>query len=226
MIRCLIVLASLLAAPAENRWEPNIQRFEEADRDHPPAPGQVLFLGSSSIVGWELDRWFPDLAALNRGFGGSQIIDSIHYFDRVAVPYAPSVIVFYAGDNDVAAGKGAEQVAADFTTLAGLLRDKLPAARLLFVCIKPSPSRWTLWPTMQAANAAIREQCEADPRLGYLDIATPMLAADGTPRRELFRDDLLHLNEAGYELWSGLARAVLDDWLAEPERRRPRRRRR
>ena len=52
------------------KWESKIKKFEEQDRKSPPEPGQVLFIGSSSIVGWNLPKAFPDLKALNRGFGG------------------------------------------------------------------------------------------------------------------------------------------------------------
>jgi len=133
--------------------------FEKLDRESPPESGGVLFLGSSSIRRWDLERWFPGRDLTNRGFGGSQIADSIRHFERLVVPHRPRSLFFYAGDNDIAAGKTAEAVAADFATLSGLVRSRSPETRFWFIAIKPSLSRWQLWPVMKEANRRIAEAC-------------------------------------------------------------------
>ena len=51
---------------------------------------------------------------INRGFGGSQIVDSAHFADRIIFPYAPRMIFLRARGNDLWAGKSAEQVFAEF----------------------------------------------------------------------------------------------------------------
>jgi len=38
----------------------------------------------------------------------------------------------------------------------------------------------------------------------YVDIATPVLGDDGTPKKELSVGDGLHLNARGYELWTSI----------------------
>ncbi|MEE8451737.1 MAG: SGNH/GDSL hydrolase family protein [Thermoguttaceae bacterium] len=210
----VILLAAGLHAQAQtasqpNRWEPNIQRFEERDRQTPPPTGAILFLGSSSIVGWDLERCFPDRRAINRGFGGSQIVDSLHFTDRIVLPYRPKTIVFYAGDNDIASGKSPKQVLADYKQFVEKVHEGLPKTRIIFVAIKPSISRWNLVDKIREANAKIRIVAEKDPRLIYLDIDKPMLGKDGKPRPEIFKDDGLHLNDEGYKLWSDLLRPHL-----------------
>src|SRR5690606_7706904 len=59
------------------KWEQNIAKFEQQDEAQPPVKGGVVFVGSSSIVRWDLKKAFPDLPAINRGFGGSQLADSV-----------------------------------------------------------------------------------------------------------------------------------------------------
>ena len=186
------------------RWEPTIARFEAQDEQHPPTRGGILFVGSSSIVRWDLEKWFPDLPALNRGFGGSMISDSIHFAERIVVPYRPKTIVFYAGDNDIAKGKTPAVVLADYKTFVGKVHKQLPGAKIVYVAIKPSLSRWKLVGAMREANQMIREVTLGDKRLEFVDIDTPMLGADGRPREELFVKDGLHLSEEGYKLWTGL----------------------
>ena len=67
------------AAPAADRWESAVAVFEAADKKSPPPKDAVLFVGSSSIRLWDLEKSFPDLATINRGFGGSQMSDAVRY---------------------------------------------------------------------------------------------------------------------------------------------------
>ena len=196
-------------AKKPSRWEKNIKRFEERDKTAPPPKGKILFLGSSSIVRWNTGKLFPNHTTVNRGFGGSQISDSLEFADRILLPYQPKTIVFYAGDNDIAAGESAQQVIDDYKALIAKVHAKLPKTKFIFVAIKPSTSRWSLWGKMKRANDAIAALSKSDPRLEYLDIVTPMLGADGKPKKELLASDGLHLSEAGYKLWTSLTLPLL-----------------
>jgi lysophospholipase L1-like esterase len=170
-----------------------------------------VFVGSSSIRLWDLYKSFEGVepVPLNRGFGGSQIADATHFADRLVLKHKPRLIVFYAGDNDIAVGKSAKKVAEDFSEFCKVIHDKLPQARILFISIKPSPSRWKLAEEAMAANEAIREQCESDELLEYVDVWAPMLGSDGQPRPKLFVKDMLHMNDAGYELWTQIVKPLL-----------------
>lgn len=204
-----LLLASALAAaqlqPASAAWEADIRKFEDADRTSPPKPGAVLFVGSSSIRKWtDLADDFPGKRVLNRGFGGSWLADSTYYAGRIIVPYRPSMIVLYAGDNDINGGRTAAQVFDDYVAFVARVRKDLPATPIAFVSIKPSPSRTQFLPVMQAANAKIRAYVAAHPHLVYIDVASKMLDASGQPRAELFTEDNLHMNRKGYDLWRSI----------------------
>ncbi len=141
--------------PAQ-KWETTISKFEEADKQNPPKEGGVLFVGSSSIRHWDTKKWFPNDDILNRGFGGSQISDVNYFARRIVLKYKPRVIAFYAGDNDVAKGKSAEQVFEDYRKFLDLVARDLPKTHVIYLPIKPSLARWNLWPAMQTANQKIR----------------------------------------------------------------------
>ncbi len=199
------------SAPLDpSRWEADIRAFEEQDRAHPPEQGGVLFVGSSSIVRWKLDEAFPDLHALNRGFGGSEIADSLHFADRIILPYQPTTIVFYAGDNDIANGKAATEVAADFERLAAKIHAALPESRLLFLAIKPSRARWKMVDVQRETNRLIQGHAETTVFIEFVDVAAPLLGDDGLPREALFEDDRLHLNADGYKVWNEVLSPLLD----------------
>jgi lysophospholipase L1-like esterase len=150
---------------------------------------------------------------MNRGFGGSHISDVNHFAGRIVLPYKPKVIVFYAGDNDIAAKKSPQRVLDDYRLFVSLVHAELPKTRVIFIPIKPSPSRWSLWPQMKEANAMIRDFMKKDDRLFFADTATPMLGRDGKPRAELFVEDGLHLNAEGYKLWTDVLTPLIDKAL-------------
>lgn len=196
--------------PDPAQWESVIQAFEASDAENPPPEAAVLFVGSSSIKGWDtVDEDFPSIDAINRGFGGSQFSDLNHYIDRIVLPYNPRTIVVYEGDNDVAAGKSPQRVFEDYKTFVRRVHEKLPQTRIAFIAIKPSLSRWHLAGEMREANRLIREHTLYRENLEYIDVFRPMLGPDGRPRPEIFIEDGLHMNSAGYDLWTEIVRAYV-----------------
>lgn len=204
----LFFVTLLSAAPA--RWEKDIDAYTRADAAHPPPQNAVLFIGSSSILKWTtLAADFPGVPVINRGFGGSELADSVYYADRIALPYHPRLVVLYAGDNDLLAGKTPETIFADFKAFTAKIHAGLPEARLIYIAIKPSPSRWQLREKIVQTNSLIAAECRRDPRDTFLDVYAPMLDAKGQPRPELFVPDMLHLNAEGYALWQKLLAPLL-----------------
>jgi len=184
------------------RFEPEIQHFEALDRASPPPQGGVVFVGSSSFRVWTgLAADFPGVPVLNRGFGGSTLPEVNHYAARIVLAYRPHLVVLYAGDNDLGAGRSPEDVLADYRTFVALVHRALPATRIVFVSIKPSPSRWPLVGRMREANRLVRAETMRDSLQSYVDVFTPMLRADGRPKPELFQADSLHMTRAGYLIW-------------------------
>lgn len=190
-------------------WKGAIEKFEKRDAKQASPQDAVLFVGSSSIVGWDVKKWFPDMATINRGFGGSQICDSTHYADVLVIRHKPRAVVFYAGDNDIASGKSPERVHEDFHEFLKKVRQSLPETPVIFITIKPSIARWKLRDKMQEANRLIAGETRSDKHLTILDVWPTMLGADGQPKKEIFREDGLHMNDAGYKSWSELLRVKL-----------------
>ncbi|NLX54179.1 MAG: SnoaL-like domain-containing protein [Planctomycetaceae bacterium] len=193
------------------RWADPIQAYVDQDRQEPPKPEGIVFVGSSSIVGWKtLAADFPAYNVIGRGFGGSQMIDSVLYAHQIVTPYRPRAVVVYAGDNDITAGRSAEDLLADFQLFVETIHRALPQTRIAYLTIKPSIQRWQVWPEMQRANALVRDFADGADLVDYLDIAGPMLESHAPPPPELFLADGLHLSEQGYALWA----AVVTPWLA------------
>ncbi|MDX2132215.1 MAG: GDSL-type esterase/lipase family protein [Planctomycetota bacterium] len=207
--------APAATASAEAWYEPEIRAFEAADRATPPVPGRVVFVGSSSIRMWRtLAADMEPVPVVNRGFGGSKTGEVLEVFDRVVTPQRPAVIVYYCGDNDLGTDNtDSEAAAAGFIEFDRRARRAWPRVRVLYIAIKPSLARWENWGAMGRANDLVRAYCARTPGAEFLDIATPMLGADGRPEPSLFESDGLHVNAKGYEVWTGVVRPrVLAAW--------------
>jgi len=212
MIGILILFTGIpnVALSQSEQWEADIQAFEKQDQENPPPEGAVLFAGSSSIRGWNsVQQDFPFVQVIQRGFGGSEMEDLLFYTDRIVIPYKPTVIIVYEGDNDIANGKSPEQVLKAFKQFVEQVHDALPDTKIGFISIKPSIARWDLVDEMAAANQMIRKFTMWKPNLEYIDIFSPMLGLDGKPRRELLIEDGLHMTPAGYALWTDIVTPYL-----------------
>ena len=187
-----------------------VARFVEADRAAPPAACQVLFVGSSSIVNWK-DTLAADMApmpVINRGFGGSHIEYVNRWFDQIVAPYHPRAIVFYAGENDLDAGKAVERVVSDFDEFMKRKTQALADTPVYFISLKPSKLRFAQFPLQSKVNEAARERARKRTDLHFIDIVPPMLEDQGQPK-DLFVADGLHMKPAGYAIWTKAVRAAL-----------------
>lgn len=198
--------AEALVADAPFRDE--ILSFAEQDRENPPPACPVLFVGSSSIRLWtSLKKDMAPLPVLNRGFGGSTIGQSNLYFERIVTPYRPRAIVFYAGENDLDGGLLPTAAASDFRRFMALKRAKLGETPVFYISAKPSKLRFGQFARQSELNAAIRQMAVSSKDLIFIDVVTPMLR-DGQPQ-DLYVEDGLHMNAAGYAIWRRLVREAL-----------------
>ena len=193
------------------RWQPRVDRYLTLrDKEKPPHVGGSGFTGSSSIDMWQsLAADFPNHRVVNRGIGGTWLADQLFLAPKLVYPLKPHTIVVYAGENDLQAGRSVEDVVTAFQQLRDQIHSTLPKARIVFLALKPSPSRTALLEKMRDSNNRIAALCAKDPLCTFVDVFTPMLDASGQPRAELFIEDNLHMNAAGYRLWTSIVAPVL-----------------
>jgi lysophospholipase L1-like esterase len=190
-----------------------IAEFKHQDSIQRPPSGAILFVGSSSFRKWtNVGSYFPGYTIINRGFGGSSLPDVIRYAGEIIFPYHPKQIVIYCGDNDLASSDSitATMVYNRFVRLYDLIRNRLKEVDIVYVSIKPSPSRLRLMPRMEEANDMIRDFMAKHSHAVFVDVYHSMLAANGQPIDSLFLADKLHLNEKGYRAWQQILMPYLD----------------
>jgi lysophospholipase L1-like esterase len=198
------------APPPPPFWN-DIQNFKKQDSVSFPQKNAILLIGSSSFTMWkDVQDYFPGYTIVNRGFGGSTLLDQIRYANDIIFPYEPKQIVIYCGENDLASSDSvtAQMVFDRFKTLYQMIREKTKAP-VAFISLKPSPSRRHLFPKMREANQLILEfinlektALDSQPvNIAFIDVHQKMLNGSGQPMPEIFLDDSLHMNEKGYAIW-------------------------
>ncbi|MBI2946108.1 MAG: hypothetical protein HYY23_00540 [Verrucomicrobia bacterium] len=192
------------------RWEKDVATYEATDGANPPPQGALLFIGSSTIRLWKtLPEDFPEHRVINRGFGGSEIVDATHFAERLIFPHRPRMVLLRSGGNDLNRGKSPEQVLSDFKTFVGKVHSKLPETEIVFISLSPSIARWKQAAQEKSLNAMVAAFANQTPRVKYVETYPMVLGADGQPRPELFVADKLHFNEAGYKLLVERVRSFL-----------------
>ena len=198
--------------PANPPFYKEVSTLKSKDSAAYPQSNTILFTGSSSFTKWtDVNAYFPGYKIVNRAFGGSSLPDLIRYADEVIIPYHPKQIVIYCGDNDLAASDSiTPQIVLDrFKNLFTQIRNKLPQVHILYVAIKPSPSRERLMPKMVKANNLIKNFLKANQHTAFADVYQPMLVAGGKPNPTLFLQDNLHMNASGYVIWQKVLQPYL-----------------
>ncbi|HEY1107421.1 MAG TPA: GDSL-type esterase/lipase family protein [Opitutaceae bacterium] len=228
LLLALLVLPLLRGADdvAAKRWaqyEPSFKAFADADAKSPPAPGGILFVGSSIFRQWSnvSDQMAP-LPVLNRAFGGSVTGDLVARFAQLVPHYRPKVVVYYCGSNDLKAASPDDPavIFARFREFAEKARAFDSSIRIVFVASFRSPDRVKRWEQVDHYNALARAYCAADPLRTFVDL-NPLIVDDaGHPRLELFKDDKLHYVPAAYDQFAATLKPVLERVWAQAAAKR------
>ena len=192
---------------APSQFESELNAFE-----HSPAPLDAnVFYGSSSIRLWDnIAECFPGIPVVNRGFGGSTLAECIHELPRVILPLRPATLILYAADNDLDQGGSPEHTLYLFEQFMERIREHCPLLPIAFISVKPSPARFWNLSNIRRANELIQAAASNFPGVTFLDLYPLMLSPAGGSRPDLFTDDGLHMNSAGYDLWTAQIRPWLD----------------
>jgi hypothetical protein len=198
------------APPAESRFEKQVRIYEAADLANPPPKGAIMLAGDSQFFRWKtFQEDLPGYTIVNRGIDSFQTSDLIQFTDRLVLPHQPRLIVLHVGGNDVHNGKSPARVLADFKTFVAKVRDVLPQVPIFFSSITPGPGRWDEAAQRKATNQVIKDYIATQPNLKFIDLWDAMLTADGKPREDIWVEDRVHPNHAGYLIRVGIMRPLL-----------------
>ncbi len=204
----VLLLCLQVSIPAQNpaRFNDDVSGLISKEYQFNDDKPVLLFVGSSSIRKWDnIETFFPEYNVIKNGFGGSQFSDLIFFYDKLIAKFAtydPDVLLIYEGDNDIADGKKPNQVLKDAKHLLSMIRKDFPETPVVFISAKPSISRWNLRKKYMAVNKKLSKLCLKNENTAFVDVWNVMLNGDKNIRNDLFIEDNLHMNSAGYEIWT------------------------
>jgi hypothetical protein len=194
-------------------WEADIRKFEQLDSTRQYPDDAILFMGSSSIRLWNtLADDMKPYSVIQRGFGGSKFSDVAWYTPRIVYPHKCQAIVIFVANDIVGSDedKTPAEVASLFSYTVKTIRKKLPHVPIFYIQVTPTKSRWNVWPAIQEGNTRIKNLTTKLHNVHYIETTNYFLDQEGQPKQELFIKDNLHLNEAGYKVWTGIIKQNLD----------------
>lgn len=198
-------------AQGQPRYWEDVQTIKNYDRMYNPPASPIVFIGSSSIRKWDdAERIFAKNVVMNRGIGGAVVNDISFYLNDLLFVYKPRQVVIYVGENDlVDEASTPDSILNRTKILFRLIREKLPTVPILYISIKPSPSREKFLSKAISCNKLISSFLKTDKYTLFVDIFKPMTTAAGKTRPELFVGDMLHMNTKGYEIWRKAVQPLL-----------------
>ena len=206
---CIFLVQS--SCSTTNRFEEEIATFEKQDRQEGYQNDFVLFTGSSSIRLWKtLESDMEGLNVLNRGFGGATLRELNMHWSRIAGKHQPALVVLYCGENDIAEGASVEETLEHFHSYMEKYRNTYAEVPLIYIAMKPSPSRMAFWADYQEADELIKAIIEDLPNTYFIDLGSTMYNEAGKLKPEIFEADSLHMNALGYQGWTEKLRPLME----------------
>lgn len=196
------------------RFADQVTALEENMSACPPAPGGILFYGSSTMVNWRqnnlLQRQFAPLPVLSTGFGGSTAEEALYYYRQLVLPAKPSVLVYYEGDNDLCLGYTPAQIIELTHRLFEWARCDLPGIRFVIIPVKDYPAQIATQDQLAAINQLFLDYAAAFMDTLVVDIKPVLYDEQGQMRTDIFEADNVHFNLKGYTLLAAAVKPILE----------------
>ena len=197
------------------RYQKDIDRYTQENRELKNLDCDVLIFGSSSINMW--NTIYEDLApmkVIRRSYGGAAIRDMLYNYDVIARGYNPKRIVLYVendlgGSNDVSIGKLYEL----FKIFTLRIKRDYPDVPFYIMSMKPSPMKKYHLNNQKVINSLIESIANEISGVRYIDISKAMFDGKGEIRTDIFLEDNLHMNAKGYKVWTGIIKPILIEGL-------------
>ena len=187
-------------SPYETRINKLAKQYQSAEK------GGVLIMGSSTMDYWA--DWQTDIGnrlGYNVGIGGTIVEDWLYAYDKLVKPFNPSTILIYLGGNNINnmghTGKYTESL---MENLLNKMHADFPDAKIYYIYSMAVPSCYKGGKFNYEYGQFIEEMKKlvADTNwLNGIDTFTS-LTKDGEARKDLYRDDGIHLNEEGYDIFA------------------------
>lgn len=166
----------------------DVYRLKKAD---------IVFLGDSITARCDWSEVFPEYVTANRGIG-SDTTQGVKNRLNSVVSLRPEMVVILIGVNDVSY-KIEAQSTDNMSTILKELKEAIPDLKIIVVSVLPATSDMSTLYKIRDMNESFKTVCK-EKACTFLDVYGAFAKENGTPRMELYSDDIIHLNGEGYSV--------------------------
>ncbi len=167
----------------------------------------IVLAGSSSIQLWKTSAAdIGPLTSENVGIGGSVISNWEPWIDKLITPFNPKAVILYIGANDLHNNKTEpNQAFEELEALIDALHATLPETKIFYVSVYTTAAHETLIENDVAFGNLVSNYADEKEYLTYIDCTRTFIDSEDN----LYKDDGVHLNDEGYEVWIDLIKQAL-----------------
>lgn len=172
----------------------------------PNVKGEIIFLGDSITEGCNWSEMLQNPKVINRGISGDVSQGILDRLDEVTESF-PAKIFLLIGINDLARGIPAEDILANVKRFIAKVRQKTPDTEIYLESLLPVNPDFKDFPDHTDKGLEIirfnrvLERMAKDYKCGYVDLYEAFVDRDNKLDPE-YSHDGLHLNGAGYAVWT------------------------
>ena len=219
LIIALLVVSFFAFKPHDSSYyEKKCQSFEIQNANL--SKGQIVFVGDSITDFYPLDDYYSDLdlSVYNRGIGGDTTDGLLNRMKISLFDLKPSKIILMIGVNDLyGGGKNIDYVFENYKTIISQIETNLPETKVYCMSIISQNEKLTQLANIDITdkiekiitlNEKIKNFVQTKTTLSYVDL----FSATSDENNRLissYTDDGIHLNSAGFEVWTSLLKPLL-----------------
>ena len=197
--------------------EPAIAAYEQ----EPQHQGQIVFYGPSYFTRWSAKYGMKPMrecllgasgepCAVNRGFGSSCAEQQLYYYPRAIRPLNPKVLVYTSQANGPSFGYSDEESWELAQRVIAWAKHDFPGIRIYLVGAHPSRDQTPEnVENKRKYNRMVKEFAEKTEDCFFLDV----LEREELWQKDIYVEDGVHFNQAGYDLYEAFYREMLKEEL-------------
>lgn len=183
-------------------------------KQNPLKEGQIVFLGNSLTQGGKWNEYFPEQNPANRGISGDNTLGMLGRLHEI-IKAKPSKLFILAGINDISLGRSNDKVLNGIKSIIYQVKEGSPNTTIYVQSLLPINKDVCKYKRMmnkekqiEKLNKEIIKFCKSE-NITFIDLYSHFLSE----KRKMdakYTSDGLHLNEAGYAVWTGQIRKYVE----------------
>lgn len=176
---------------------------------------QIVFLGNSLTQGGKWSAWFPEQLPANRGISGDNTEGVLARLDEI-VNAQPSMIFLMIGINDISQNYNNDYLCKNFERIIQHIRKDSPETIVYIQSLLPVNNTFGRYKKLinkekqiEQLNKQLKSFCKKE-KIQFVNLY-PLFLQKKRTLNPAYTTDGLHLNEAGYQVWTEAIKSLIEE---------------